>query len=95
MERSKGFWEKIAEQADLPGESFPGESVVELVEDRRILVENHKGITEYGQDRISVRLRCGILTVCGNHLELTRMTKHLLVITGAIDGVALQRRCRI
>ena len=92
MERHRGFWERIAEHADLPGEPFPGESVVELVGERRILVENHRGVTEYGHERICIRLRCGILTVCGKNLELARMTKELLVITGTVDSVALQRR---
>ena len=94
MERHKGFWERIAEQADLPGELFPGESVIELVGDRRILVENHRGVIEYAHEKISVRLRCGILTVCGTNLELARMTKELLIIAGAVDSVALQRRKR-
>ncbi len=91
MDRHKRFWERIAEQADLPGEGFWGESIVEIVGDRRILIENHKGVTEYGHERICVRLRCGDLTVYGKHLELAKMTKEVLVITGAVDNVALQR----
>lgn len=92
MDRRKGFWEKISEQTDLPDEIFPGESVVEMVGDRRILVENHRGVTEYGCQRICIRLRCGTLIVTGCDLALSRMTKHLLVITGIVDSVCLQRR---
>ena len=91
MERHKSIWERIAEQTDLPGESFPGESVVELVGDRRVLIENHRGVIEYGIERICIRLRCGVLTVCGNQLELARMTRELLVITGTVNCVSLQR----
>ena len=91
MDRLKGFWNKFTEQTDLPGEIFPGESVVELAGDRRILVENHRGVTEYGCDRICIRLPSGILTVCGSKLSLSRMTKKMLVITGMVDCVSLQR----
>ena len=95
MDRHKRFWERIAEQADLPGEGFWGESIIEIVGDRQILIENHQGVTEYGHERICIRLRCGILTVYGKQLELARMTKELLVITGTIDNVALQRGRRV
>lgn len=91
MDQHKGFWERIAEYTDLPDESFPGESIVELVGDRRIIVENHRGVTEYSHERISIRLRRGILTVGGAGLELTRMTKDLLVIAGTVNCIFVQR----
>ena len=91
MERRKGMWEKLFESADLPGEPLPGQSVVELAGDRRVLIENHRGVTEYGQGKISVRVRYGIVVVCGCGLELSRMTREQLVITGRIDGVTLHR----
>ena len=90
MNRHKRFWEKIAEQADLPGEAFPGESIVELFADRRILVENHRGVTEYGDERICIRLRNGMLIISGHNLSMSRMTKELLVITGRFRCVSLQ-----
>ena len=92
MNRRRGFLERLAEGADLPGEAMPGQSLVELAGDRRVLIENHNGVTEYGRERISVRVRYGQLVVCGCGLELARMTKEQLVIIGRIDGVTLHRR---
>lgn len=92
MDRHRGIWERLAEGADLPGEVFPGQPLAELVGDHRVLIENHNGVTEYGTERISVRVRYGLLIVCGCGLELARMTKEQLVITGRIDSVILQRR---
>lgn len=91
MNRRKVFWERLIEQADLMEESAPGDSIVELVGDRRVLVENHRGVTEYGDQRICVRLRYGMLTVSGCSLVLARMSKELLIITGKVDGMILQR----
>ena len=92
MNRRRGFLERVAEGADLPGEAMPGQPLVELAGDRRVLIENHNGVTEYGRERISVRVRYGQLVVCGCGLELARMTKEQLVIIGRIDGVTLHRR---
>ena len=92
MNRRRGFLERLAEGADLPGEAMPGQPLVELAGDRRVLLENHNGVTEDGRERISVRVRYGQLVVCGCGLELARMTKEQLVIIGRIDGVTLHRR---
>ena len=91
MERRKGIMDRLIEEADLPGELLPGQSVVELAGDRRVLIENHRGVTEYGQGKISVRVRCGLVVVCGCGLELSRMTREQLVITGRVDGITLHR----
>ncbi len=44
---------------------LPGQPVVELVGDRRVLIENHIGVTEYGTERICVKVKYGQLSVCG------------------------------
>lgn len=89
----KGNWiQKIADGADLLAEPLPGMSIVELAGDRRVLIERHGGVTEYSSGRICVKVRYGTVCICGCGLELSRMTKEQLVITGRIDGVHLQRR---
>ena len=85
---------KLADGADLSGEPLPGMPIVEIAGECRVLIERHGGVTEYSRERISVKVRYGTVTVCGCGLELTRMTKEQLVISGRIDGVQLQRRCR-
>lgn len=94
MAQNSHWVQRIADKADLSGESLPGVPVVELGGDRRILIERHRGVTEYSGERISVRLSYGMLCICGCGLELTRMTRDQLIITGRIDGIQIQRRCR-
>ncbi|MBQ9762424.1 MAG: YabP/YqfC family sporulation protein [Oscillospiraceae bacterium] len=84
--------ERLADSADLQGEAFPGQSVVELLGDRRVLIEHHGGVTEYSREKIVLRMKFGFLCVCGGCLELAKMDAAQLVITGRIDGVNLIRR---
>ena len=92
MDRRNRILERLAQSADLPGETIPGQTVVELMDDRRVLVENHNGVTEYGREKICVRVRYGRVEICGCGLELARMTKDQLVITGHIQDIVLRRR---
>lgn len=88
----RGWVDRLAGAADLQGEALPGQSVVELLGDGRVLVERHCGVTEYGRERIQVRMKYGSLCIQGCGLELASMSSEQLVITGRIDGVHLIRR---
>lgn len=92
MKQRRGWIERLADTADLQGEAFPGQPLVELYGDRRVLIEHHGGVTEYGREKIQIKMKYGYLCVCGGCLELARMTAEQLVITGRIDSVALIRR---
>lgn len=84
----------LADEADLPAEPLPGVPVVEVAGECRVLIERHAGVTEYSRERICVKVCYGLVCVCGCGLELTRMTRQQLVISGRIDGVQLLRRGR-
>lgn len=90
----KGRWvHRITDGAQLFGESLPGVSILELAGDSRILIERHGGVLEYGRERISIRMNYGSLCIGGSGLELKHMTRQLLVVTGCIDHIKIQRRC--
>lgn len=87
-----GQWiQHSADRADLHGEILPGQSIVEIAGDSRVLIELHQGVKEYSREQIRVCLHWGSVCIRGCNLELTCMTRHQLVITGKIDGVFLQR----
>ncbi len=90
----KHFMERIAEAADLHDEPIPGLPLVEIAGDRRVLVEHHCGVTQYGRCRISIRVKFGSVVIVGTGLELTRMTGQQLIVNGKIDCVQLERSGR-
>lgn len=72
-----------------PGETLPLQPLVELCGDKRVLIENHKGVTEYSDERIGVSVRFGTVQVTGENLRLNRITKYQLVICGRIQSIQL------
>ncbi len=81
--------ELAAEFFDIPGEAA-GASRVTITGCSRVQIENHRGIAEYGRERICVR--CGRMTVriTGSCLELRAMNSDDLLITGMICAVAYE-----
>jgi sporulation protein YqfC len=88
-----GKWmERLADRADLQGEVMPGQPLVEIYGEERILIEHHRGVTEYGREKIQVKMRYGSLCICGFGLELAKMNADQLIISGRIDSVSIIRR---
>ncbi len=94
MGRKRSFVDRLAAVTDLQDEPIPGLPLVEIAGDRRVLIENHQGVTQYGRQSIQVRVKFGAVCICGAGLELARMTRGQLVISGRIDSVSLLRGCR-
>lgn len=94
MKHGQNFLERITDGADLSGEPIPGGTLVEIAGDSRVLIENHCGITQYSRERICVKVKFGVVSVCGCNLELIRMTREQLIISGKIEQIGLSRRVR-
>ena len=90
----KNHWVKwIASGTQICGESLPGIPVVEIAGDRRVLIERHEGVIEYGTELIRIRVQYGVVCIGGCDLQLKQMTKQQLVVSGRIDTIQIQRRC--
>ena len=94
MEYIKSLGNKLAVSSSLPSETLPKSPVIEVLGYRRVFIENHMGIAEYGCCRIVVNVSYGQICISGDHLELAEMTKASLVITGIIDCVSICRKAR-
>ena len=92
MGKGEGFLDRWIRNTELPGEVLPGQSVLELIGENRVLIEGHRGVIHYSREQIGVKMRFGALMVCGCGLELHHMTRDQLVIRGRIDGISVQRR---
>ena len=75
---------------DLSAQQISGVPIVEMVGNRRVLIENHKGVTEYEKIRIIVLSKNGQIIVTGKDLEIQQMSQHQLVIIGHIDTVSVE-----
>ena len=84
---------KLMAAADLPGESIPGVPLIEIAGDKRILIEHHNGVIQYGSQNIRLKVKYGQVCICGESLKLSQITKGQLVISGQIDSVHIIRGC--
>ena len=94
MRKKEPILQRLADRMDLAGEPLPRQTVVEIAGDQRVLIENYCAVREYNQELICVRVKYGTVAIKGCRLELRRMTKEQLIISGRIDTVTLHRRAQ-
>ncbi len=89
--KKNSILDKVAIAVDLPGEAIPGQPLIEIAGERRVLIENHRGVVRYGEGEICLRVSYGFVKVVGCGLRLLRMTRQQVIICGRIDGIELCR----
>ena len=87
-----GFREQLLQQA---GNSFLAGDLnllvprIEIQGDRRVIIENHEGILEYGSEVMRVKSGRISVKITGDGLELANVTLSDLTVTGKIISVEL------
>lgn len=87
--RREGLLERAAHTFDLPADVLAGLPRVELVGDREVRMENHRGILAYGAQEIHVSGGAFVIKVQGEDLKLRSMTSLELLITGRITAIQI------
>lgn len=81
--------EETADRFDLPADAVAGMPRITITGRSRVLIENHRGLLEYGEELIEVaggRIR---VRIHGTDLQLRAMDHSDLVIHGHILSVEL------
>lgn len=87
MKKMRDIAENLAENLELPLEAFGAAAKLSITGGRRALLENHRGIAEYGRERIVVSTEKGRIILSGQELVLSAMNKNELLIIGKISTV--------
>lgn len=87
MDKERNALRWLTERAGLPCESLPGQSLIEIADNCRVFVENHRGVKEYSREHIRIQGRNGLIDIFGCCLELRSMTKDQLLVQGTIHSV--------
>lgn len=89
MKRENSFFQPITGMKRYAEEQICNVPLMEIYGHRRVLVENHQGIESYDSNRILVKVKGGCIQICGEALELSRMSKEKVVVTGRINSIVL------
>ena len=85
--RNRNFRSSAVDAISRCATPIPGVPLLEVCNSRRILIENHQGVVAYESNEIIVKVRSGNISILGDRLQLNKMSKYQLVITGIITTI--------
>ena len=80
----------VSQRLELPPDITAGVPRLELTGSMEFSMEPHKGLLEYGQQKISVASSIGVITVLGEKLTIKLMNQERITVVGEIAAVQLQ-----
>lgn len=88
MPDMKSLAGRAVRKLKLPPQLAPGVPLVELIGNNTLIINRHRGLTEYTAKRICARSSLGLIAVTGSALHITQMNKQVLTVSGTISGVS-------
>ena len=85
--KRRGLLDRAQDTFDLPGEVLHDLPRITIAGGNRLLVENHKGLLDYGEATIVIAGGKVTVKVIGDGLRLRAMTAEALLITGSVFTV--------
>lgn len=86
-----GFMNYIADVMALPKDVVLDLPKISVCGDREVFIENHKGLLEYTQSCIRVKMNDGIINIFGSELKIIVMETDRMVIDGVFERVEYEK----
>lgn len=81
---------RLGERLDIQPEARLEGPRITISGDERVLIEGHRGLLEYSDERIAAARRNGRILVKGESLRLAAMTERELLILGRLWSVEFE-----
>ncbi len=79
--------ERLARSVDLPLETVCNLSQIQIIGNREMVIEGYKGILEYDDNLLRIRVKGMCLSVWGSDLQLKCMNDENVIITGSLAQI--------
>lgn len=79
--------EKLSEALELPKEITLDISKLIVIGTDNIIIENHKGIIDYCESKISINTGSGILVISGKGLIIKSIVQEEIIVKGKIYSI--------
>ena len=82
-----GAREYITEKLELEKGLLTSDSIIELVGDEKLIIENHRGIVKYSCEEMQVRVGFGTVCISGKNLSMSELMCEEITLEGEIAKI--------
>ncbi len=86
MSKRSEFLTELTAHVELPQAVLPNAAKMTVVSGKQIRIENHRGILEFGSDRVVIRFESEKLILAGQELRILGMNRDEILIEGRLQN---------
>jgi sporulation protein YqfC len=86
-----GIRKRLADALELQHDVALNLPALHLTGGERLLMENHRGLLEFGKTKIRVASSAGIVEIAGENLDIKSVGREDLLVTGNISSIIINR----
>lgn len=87
MQRKDGLRDRLVSLLELPGDVVRDVARITVVGDMEMVIENHRGLTEYIPTRVVLAIPEGQLAIDGEELRIGFISPEQVILLGKIRGI--------
>ncbi len=80
----------LADFFELPKDVILDLSRLTIIGNKQLYLENHKGIIEYGEERIKIKTSNGVLIIKGKNFTIRNLYAEELYVEGEISSIEIE-----
>lgn len=81
---------RMANLFELPQDAVLDVSRITLLGDVQLAIENHRGLIEYTEEKVTVGIPKGQVVIMGSELAIGTVSAEAITILGRISGVSFE-----
>jgi sporulation protein YqfC len=86
-----GIRKRLADALELQHDVALNLPVLHLTGSERLLMENHRGLLEYGRGKIRIASTAGVVEIEGQDLAIKSVGRDEVLVTGNIGNIVINR----
>jgi sporulation protein YqfC len=92
LNKKTSLKEMISEALDLPKELIMDIPRITMIGSRQLFLENYKGIVEYEDNKIRIKIHDGIIKLEGRDMLIKEITSEDIMVSGTIHKIEFQEQ---
>ncbi len=92
MGRFNNFKSKIADDLEIPNNAFSGNFELIMHGNKKVIIENHLGITIYENNEVGVKTVENTILIRGSKFKIEEINDYKVIVKGNIDEIIFGKK---
>ena len=92
MSRYNNFRSKLADELEIPNNALSDNFELLMHGSKKIIIENHMGLTVYDDNMVTVKTKDQDITIRGSKFKIEEINNYKVIVKGIIKDIILSKK---